>query len=190
MEKAIATLKQRFTTPSADEIQQHPLCSICWSDYDGDDQAVVLPCGHVFGEECIIAWASGVTPRGRHNGCPYCRAELLPPSMHSRSKALADLVSDLIALGPALWSLYGGPWGVGVAVFLQITKLARPYLNLSPFWLVMLGLASGAHFVNMVRIILRLQGWRWTWLSVTVALVGALVRMNSYTGTSWMELGL
>ncbi|KAM0803767.1 hypothetical protein BDR22DRAFT_837804 [Usnea florida] len=118
MKKAIAALKQRFTTPSADQIQQHPLCSICWVDYDGDDQAVVLPCGHVFGEECIIAWASGVTPLGRHNGCPYCRAELLPPSMHSRVKALADLVSEfIIAMGPTLWSLYGGLWGVAVAVF-------------------------------------------------------------------------
>ena len=183
MEEAIATLSERFTTPSADQMQQHPLCSICWTDYDGEDQGVVLPCGHVFGKECVLAWARGVTPMGRYNGCPYCRAELLPPSMHSRLKALANLVSDLIALGPTLMLLYGGPCGVA------LLNLAKPYLNLSPFWNVVLGLASGAQFVNMVRIALNLQGWRWTWLSVAATLFSALVIMNSYTGTSWMELG-
>ena len=186
MEKAIANLKQRLNTASADDILQHPLCSICWNDYEGDDQAIVLPCGHVFGEECVIAWASGVTPMGRHNGCPLCRAELLPPSLHSRFKALSDLVSDLIALGPILMSLYGGPWGVAVMVFLEVTRFAKPYLNLSPIWLVMLGLAEGAQWVNMVRIVLKVQGWRWTWLSVAVALIGALVKLESCTGTSWM----
>ena len=185
MEKAIATLKQRFTTPSADEMQQHPLCSICWTDYGGEDQAVKLPCGHVFGEECVIAWASGVTPMGRHNGCPYCRAELLPPSMDSRFKALTSLMSDIMSEVPTLSIIYGGPYGVAIAVLLDAIFFVKAYLKLSPFWLAVLGLASGAQFVNMVRMILKLQGWRWTWLSVAVALFGAIREMNSYTGTSW-----
>ena len=88
MDKAIETLRQRFTTPSADQLQQLPLCVICWNDYDGEDQPVKLPCGHVFGEECVLAWARGTTPTGRHNGCPSCRAELLPPSWHSCTSAL------------------------------------------------------------------------------------------------------
>ena len=190
MEKAIATLKQRFTTPSADEIQQHPLCSICWIDYDGDDQAVVLPCGHVFGEECVLAWAKGVTPMGRHNGCPYCRAELLPPSMHSRLKALADLVSEIMSLERTLIVVSGGPCGFTFAAFLKTLQLAKPYLNLSPFWYVILGLVSAAHFVNSVRMFLKLQGWGWTWLSVAATLFGAIVRVISYTSNSWISLAL
>lgn len=50
MNKTIATLRQSFTEPSADLMQQHPLCGICWTDYDGEDRPVKLPCGHVFGE--------------------------------------------------------------------------------------------------------------------------------------------
>ena len=187
MEKAIATLKERFTTPSADQMQQHPLCSICWTDYDGRDQAVVLPCGHVFGEECVLAWAKGVTPMGRHNGCPYCRAELLPPSMHSRTEALAALVSDIM---PILMVLSGGTCGVALWVFLEIMDFAKPWLNLSPFLKAVLGLASAAHFVNFVRICFKLLGWRWTWFSVAATLFVAIVKINTYTGTSWMKLGL
>ena len=95
MNKAIATLRQRFTTPSADLIQQHPLCGICWNDYDGEDKPVELPCGHVFGEECVIAWAKGTTPTGRHNGCPSCRGELLPRSLYSHTSALGYWLSGI-----------------------------------------------------------------------------------------------
>ena len=195
MEKAIATLKQRFTTPSADQMQQHPLCSICWADYDGRDQAVVLPCGHVFGEECVIAWASGVTPMGRHNGCPYCRAELLPPSMHSLTTALAALVSDVLALEQTLEQtlivVSGGRCAVAFAVSLKTIQLAKPYLNLSPFWYIVLGLVSATHFVNAIRVLVKLQGWGWTRLSVAVALFGAMIRVYSYTSSSsWITLVL
>ena len=188
MEEAIASLKQRFTTPSADQMQQHPLCSICWTDFDGDDQAVVLPCGHVFGEECIVAWAKGVTPMGRHNGCPYCRAELLPPSMQSRIKALKDLVSDLLAMWPVvvptLRLFYGGTWGLALAVSLEIIMLAKLHILLSPLWNMVLGLASAAQFVNMVRIAFKLLGWRWTWLSVAATLFVAKLKVDSYTSSS------
>ena len=190
MEKAMATLKQRFTTPSADQMQQHPLCSICWTDYDGEDHAVVLPCGHVFGEECVIAWASGITPMGRYHGCPYCRAELLPPSVRSRTKALAAVASDIISLWPAIMSLFGGPCGVTFAVCLEIISRAKLYLPISPFWNAVRGLASGVQFVNMVRVIFKVQGWRWTWFKVTVTLFGAITVLNGFTGSSWMKLGL
>ena len=116
MDKAIRTLQKRFTEPSADMIQQNPLCRICWNDYEGLDRPVSLPCGHVFGEECIIAWSRGITPTGRHNGCPFCRVELLPPSLRSRTTALRDWLLDVwrvvgmliggrreIALGAVLW---------------------------------------------------------------------------------------
>ncbi len=120
MDKVITALRQHFTAPSADLIQQYPLCSICWNDYDGEDQPVKLPCGHVFGEECVIAWGQGTTPTGRHNGCPTCRAELLPPSLHSRTSAVKYWLSDL---WPTCLALLGGPRGVALFVGIQIVNL-------------------------------------------------------------------
>lgn len=120
MKKAINTLKKRFTTPSADSLQQHPLCGICLKDYNGEDQPIMLPCGHVFGEQCVITWAQGTTPNGRHNRCPVCRAELLPPSLHSRISALywwsADAADVCYTFWLVIMDILGGPVGVALVV--------------------------------------------------------------------------
>ena len=117
-------LQQRFTEPSADAIQQNSMCSICLNDYEGEDRPVRLPCGHVFGKECIITWSRGITPTGRHNGCPCCRAELLPPSVYSRSSALSDWLSDI---WQALNELLGGPREIALAVVLWIMSNCAKY---------------------------------------------------------------
>ena len=110
MDQAIETLQQRFTEPSADLYQQNPLCGICWNDYDEKDLPIKLPCGHVFGEQCVIAWARGTTPTGRHNGCPICRAELLLPTLHSRTSALRYWSSVFLAQVQAdVRDYHGGP---------------------------------------------------------------------------------
>lgn len=124
MTEAIAALRQRFTVPSADLLQQHPLCGICWNDYDGEDQPVKLPCGHVFGEECVIAWAKGATPTGRHNGCPSCRSELLPPSLYSRASALSN---ELSGIWLCFKDLLGGQRGVALVVGLKIANIGAGY---------------------------------------------------------------
>lgn len=126
MDKAIADLKQRFTEPSAELIQQNPLCGICWNDLDGEDRPVKLPCGHVFGEECVISWAKGITPTGRYHGCPYCRAELLPPSLHSRTSALLQVLSDL---WPLMKMLLGGGQGVAFVIALIIIGATAGYCS-------------------------------------------------------------
>lgn len=109
MDKAIKTLQQRLLPPSPNTLQDNSICGICWTDYDGDsDRPVTLPCGHVFGEDCILAWARGTTPNGRYNGCPTCRAELLPPSLHSRSQGL---VWYLTMLWHSFLTVLGDPIG-------------------------------------------------------------------------------
>lgn len=43
-------------------------CNICLADFDVDDEKpVLLPCGHVWGEECITPWLKS------HGSCPLCR---------------------------------------------------------------------------------------------------------------------
>ena len=120
MDKAIRALRQRFAEPSADDIQQHPLCRICWTDYEGEDRPVRLQCGHVFGEECIIIWSRGVTPTGRYNGCPWCRAELLPPSLHLRISALCD---SLLDLWRANTRVLGGPRDIACLALLAFASV-------------------------------------------------------------------
>ena len=163
-------LRQLFAVPSADLIQQHPLCGICWGDYDKKDQPVKLPCGHVFGEECIIAWAKGTTPTGRHNGCPTCRAALLPPSLYSRASALSYALSDT---WPACKDILGGPLGVAFSVGLRMVNLGAELLLESQIgvWIRFTSAFCGLGFLayRTVKVI----GWR-----STIILVTALVMLN------------
>ena len=58
----------------------HQECGICDKNFnsleDTDvEYAVLLPCGHIIGRQCLAAW---ICPslRGNNNTCPYCRREL------------------------------------------------------------------------------------------------------------------
>lgn len=84
MPDAHPNIRQRLSTLSRDERQTLPPCDICQNDYGPEERPVKLPCNHIFGEKCIITWARGTTPSGRYNGCPTCRAEILPPTLSSR----------------------------------------------------------------------------------------------------------
>eukprot|EP00440_Ansanella_granifera_P000972 gb/GFBE01001049.1/.p1 GENE.gb/GFBE01001049.1/~~gb/GFBE01001049.1/.p1 ORF type:complete len:388 (+),score=50.01 gb/GFBE01001049.1/:1-1164(+) len=51
--------------------RRHVECLCCLSDMGPDDVVALLPCGHVFHEECIVSWAvSGTTAA---DTCPLCR---------------------------------------------------------------------------------------------------------------------
>jgi len=45
-------------------------CSVCHDKYLLDDKCHVLPCQHVYHQDCIIPWLN------LHNTCPICRFEL------------------------------------------------------------------------------------------------------------------
>ncbi|KAF2431801.1 hypothetical protein EJ08DRAFT_712181 [Tothia fuscella] len=51
-------------------------CGICHQEYfdTPNDRPIRLPCGHVFGSECLISWLDTVTSNQYINTCPYrCR---------------------------------------------------------------------------------------------------------------------
>lgn len=153
MSQAISTLQQRFTSPPPDAIQSDHQCHICWTEYTSSDPAIQLPCGHIFGQECILAWAQGSKPNGRHNACPTCGAELLPPSLHSFMAAavwwwesfwqdfstyiggryvkaifLAEILGSVGArlfpgFSPFIWLLHGSAVCLGVVLSYKLGKL-------------------------------------------------------------------
>jgi len=58
------------TTPiSKEQIDQHQECSICKVEYTEGEESIVLPCAHIFHDECIKKWLQ------MHNTCPVCRYE-------------------------------------------------------------------------------------------------------------------
>lgn len=171
MDNAVVALRQLFAVPSTDLMQQHPLCGICWSDYDGKDRPVKLPCGHVFGEECIIAWAKGTTPTGRHNGCPTCRAGLLPPSLYSRTSALSYWLSDTPEMWPACRDILGGPLWVAFSVGLKMVNLGAGLLLESQIGAC---IRVGSAFCGLGFLAYRsakVYGWRWAIIVVTTVVM-------------------
>ncbi|EZA49733.1 hypothetical protein DMN91_007710 [Ooceraea biroi] len=45
-------------------------CPVCLKEFEVDDKAKLMPCQHVFHQECIIPWLQ------KTNSCPLCRYEL------------------------------------------------------------------------------------------------------------------
>ena len=171
MDSAIQALRQSFTRPSAAVIRHHPMCRICWNNYQGGDQPVILPCGHVFGEECIISWARRVTPRGRHNGCPFCGAELLPPSLQSRRSVLGEWLAFVCWV---IRRLIGGRQGIALTATLWV---ARTYAESRPESKVARIVAFGAHvlFTMLVtRRSARLVGPEWARCGLVIGVMVAI----------------
>jgi hypothetical protein len=70
------------------QAQDDPDCPICreplgqrTEDVEDGEEAVKLPCGHIFGRGCIRTWISGWIPGNAFPVCPMCRAnsDLLTP---------------------------------------------------------------------------------------------------------------
>ena len=49
---------------------EFPECSICLTEINEGQNTVLLPCGHMFHDECVTKWLK------IHNTCPLCRFEL------------------------------------------------------------------------------------------------------------------
>eukprot|EP00439_Symbiodinium_sp_Y106_P068495 s374_g11.t1 len=50
-------------------------CLCCLEDFEDSSVVALLPCGHIFHEECIMAW--GIAKRRASTGCPVCRQSFL-----------------------------------------------------------------------------------------------------------------
>ena len=49
---------------------EYPTCSICLMEVTEGQDTILVPCGHMFHDECIVKWLE------LHNSCPVCRFEL------------------------------------------------------------------------------------------------------------------
>jgi len=63
-------IKNLKTSPiTKEQLDQHQECAICKVEYTEGEESIVLPCAHVFHDECIKKWLQ------MHNTCPVCRYE-------------------------------------------------------------------------------------------------------------------
>lgn len=53
------------------ELEQ-PICSVCQFDVKMEQETILVPCGHMYHSQCILAWFE------QNNTCPVCRFELPP----------------------------------------------------------------------------------------------------------------
>ena len=49
-------------------------CAICMGEIEADEDALVLPCKHIFHEDCILEWIHN------YSSCPNCRRDLATPA--------------------------------------------------------------------------------------------------------------
>eukprot|EP00747_Dinoflagellata_sp_TGD_P179357 gnl/TRDRNA2_/TRDRNA2_30037_c0_seq2.p1 gnl/TRDRNA2_/TRDRNA2_30037_c0~~gnl/TRDRNA2_/TRDRNA2_30037_c0_seq2.p1 ORF type:complete len:212 (-),score=22.22 gnl/TRDRNA2_/TRDRNA2_30037_c0_seq2:69-704(-) len=61
-------------------------CAICLSDFAPDDVVALLPCYHVYCEQCVIAWVSSGSSHSHK--CPSCRSTFDLDSNHSWAEDL------------------------------------------------------------------------------------------------------
>ncbi|CAE7843423.1 DZIP3 [Symbiodinium necroappetens] len=70
MSKSIPALQSSLSASCArDSISATCLC--CLEDFRPESEVALLPCGHVFHEECITSWS--MSPSKSARSCPACR---------------------------------------------------------------------------------------------------------------------
>jgi len=90
-------------------------CSICFQPYSSEptgDTPLKMPCGHIFGSDCLLNWAQSL---GSELTCPVCRCNPLA-NVLTIDKALAEVgilaypdPADLIDFGLIRGSLLKSP---------------------------------------------------------------------------------
>ena len=62
-------MSKEYCKKNDDKLEQ-PNCCVCLTDIEMKMSTVLLPCGHMFHDQCIKKWLE------QHNTCPLCRFEL------------------------------------------------------------------------------------------------------------------
>ena len=91
---------------SAEAVAKCSTCAICQEEMIATTDALKLPCGHCFHEECLTKWL------GKQHTCPTCRAKL--PERNAPAPAPAANVAEprfpdfggARGAGPASTSMY------------------------------------------------------------------------------------
>ena len=63
-------LEEKHCKKGQDGEMEKPTCSICCDQMKLGDYSLLLPCGHMYHDECMKPWLS------QHNTCPLCRNEI------------------------------------------------------------------------------------------------------------------
>ena len=160
MEAAISTLKARFTLPSTSALEDNRMCRICWCEYEGKDRAVELPCGHIFGEECILTWGQTMTWTGNFQGCPFCQKDFLPPpTWYFWTVILFDWLCFMLGV---IAAILGGRTNLIIFCCAAVVNTAiEQWPDLDPNSYVALGLFYYFHIFPAWRVYLNAEGsWR------------------------------
>lgn len=63
-------MNEEFCKKGEKNEKEYPTCSVCLCELTKGEDSVLVPCGHLFHEICIMKWLE------LHNTCPVCRYEL------------------------------------------------------------------------------------------------------------------
>ena len=105
---AVKFLKDLISLELDDLDQEDQKCGICMEPYlTGDDweMPLALPCGHVFGNNCLHNWLSEFSNK-QHDNCPVCRKQHIEETrahigtIKGLTQRLRDVNYLLTAAGP------------------------------------------------------------------------------------------
>ena len=71
----------------SNELQSTTACHICQEPFltgTNPERPATLPCGHIFGDGCIVKWISPLSSNGVRNSCPLCRKPIFQLSAQKR----------------------------------------------------------------------------------------------------------
>ncbi|KAJ1732741.1 hypothetical protein LPJ72_003243 [Coemansia sp. Benny D160-2] len=68
-----------------------PNCVVCLEEYAVGDDVRVLPCGHVFHDQCITPWL--LRPKSRFHECPMCKTPCFADEAARKAKEEAAMLS-------------------------------------------------------------------------------------------------
>jgi hypothetical protein len=63
-------MNQDYCKKDEKNILEYPACSICLTEIEEGAETVLMPCGHLYHDPCVVKWLK------MHNTCPVCRYEL------------------------------------------------------------------------------------------------------------------
>lgn len=65
-QQPVSPISHRHLTNA--EYVEHTVCPICYCQFEYNLPVGVLPCGHIFHDDCVLGWVY------EHHNCPMCRA--------------------------------------------------------------------------------------------------------------------
>lgn len=96
---AVAFVKNLISLDIDEMPADEQTCMICSDHYWTGTEAELplqLPCGHVFGEHCLIRWLTGIGGPKQHGNCPMCREHHVDVNMPiSTEEGLEQLLGNV-----------------------------------------------------------------------------------------------